>query len=195
MRAVGGFLSAAIAAILMVGCSDSPTATVPDTDDGTSPGNVLELPDDNGTPGEEMYRTVMSGAQEVPAVSTLASGSASFHMSSDGASIVYAITVSRIENVTDAHIHAGAPGEVGPPVVDLFDGVRDGEYNGLLAQGRISASDLVGPLEGMTLADLHALVTSGRAYLNVHTTRHPAGEIRGQVTTIPAQEDDDGEET
>lgn len=41
--------------------------------------------------------------------------------------------------------------------------------------------DLVGPLAGMTLEDLVALIESGDAYVNVHTVANPGGEIRGQV--------------
>lgn len=190
MRARGGILTVALVVMILIGCSDSPTATPDQTTGGNN--NVIEEPIESRQPGVEMYRSVMTGAEEVPAVSTLASGSASIHMSSDGGALVYAITVSGISDVTDAHIHVGARGEVGAPVVDLFDGTRSGEYNGLLVQGTIEPGDLVGSLSGMTLADLHTLITSGRAYLNVHTARHPAGEIRGQVTTVPAQEDGGG---
>lgn len=181
MRTAGGFLSLALAAVLMVGCSDSPTSS-PESD-GTS--NVQ--PTETETPGIEMYRTVLTGAQEVPAVETMASGSASFHMSSDGTALIYSITVGSIRDVTDAHIHLGGAGVVGPPIVDLFDGVRSGAYNGLLVQGRITADDLVGPLAGMTMADLHQSMSSGQTYVNVHTLLHPSGEIRGQVTTVVQQ--------
>jgi hypothetical protein len=195
MRAGEGFLSLALAAMLMIGCSDSPTSTPQPTSNGTTSENVQPEPIGTQAPGVELYRTVMNGTQEVPEVGTLASGSASFHMSNDGSSIVYAITVSNIKDVTDAHIHVGAPGEVGAPVVDLFDGMKAGDYDGLLVQGTITADDLVGSLTGMTLEDLGTLVSSGRAYVNVHTSMHPAGEIRGQLTRVPDQDDDDGSGT
>jgi hypothetical protein len=39
----------------------------------------------------------------------------------------------------------------------------------------------VGPLKGKTIADFVALIKAGSVYLNVGTTSHPSGEIRGQL--------------
>jgi len=36
-------------------------------------------------------------------------------------------------------------------------------------------------LAGMTLRDLLNEIKDGNAYVNVHTTQNPAGEIRGQL--------------
>jgi hypothetical protein len=36
-------------------------------------------------------------------------------------------------------------------------------------------------LQGKTIADLVADIKAGNAYVNVHTTEHPGGEIRGQI--------------
>jgi hypothetical protein len=38
-----------------------------------------------------------------------------------------------------------------------------------------------GPLWGETIADFVALIKAGSVYLNVGTTSHPSGEIRGQL--------------
>lgn len=187
MRIKGGILSLGLAALLGAGCSDSPTSS-PTTNDPITNPNVISQPGANN-PGPEQFSAVMSGAQEVPAVQTPASGSTSFHMSTDGQGIIYAISVANISNVTAAHIHLGDSGVSGPPVVDLFIGMRAGEINGLLVQGRISADELEGSLAGMTLNDLSDLLRSGGAYVNVHTTQHPDGEIRGQVRARVA---DDG---
>ena len=66
-----------------------------------------------------------------------------------------------------AHIHSGARGKAGPVIVPLCAPCRSG------ARGRAT----VGP------AVLSAL-ESGRAYVNVHTKRNPAGEIRGQLPAV-----------
>jgi hypothetical protein len=53
--------------------------------------------------------------------------------------------------------------------------------DGLLAEGTITAADLVGPLAGMSIDDLLAEMRAGNAYVNVHSEANPGGEIRGQI--------------
>ena len=67
-----------------------------------------------------------------------------------------------------AHIHAGARGKAGPVIVPLCAPCRSG------AHGRATVSSSV----------LDAL-ESGRTYVNVHTRKNPAGEIRGQIAAVP----------
>jgi len=51
----------------------------------------------------------------------------------------------------------------------------------LLAEGTITASDLVGPLAGQPLSALIEAMRAGNTYVNVHTVQFPAGEIAGQI--------------
>jgi len=122
---------------------------------------------------------------EVPAVSTDAMGSASFMLSDDMESMSYSIYVDGIVDAQASHIHWAAAGENGPVVVNLFPTDQfssvTGETSGLLAEGTITAADLVDQLEGMTLNDLIAGIMDGTAYVNIHTPTNPAGEIRGQL--------------
>ena len=67
-----------------------------------------------------------------------------------------------------AHIHLGRRGVAGPVAVALCGPCRNG------ATGRTAVT-------GPALAALEA----GRAYVNVHTPRNPAGEIRAQIPAIP----------
>jgi hypothetical protein len=67
-----------------------------------------------------------------------------------------------------AHIHSGARGKAGPVIVPLCAPCRSG------ARGRATVSESV----------LNAL-ESGRTYVNVHTPKNPAGEIRGQLAAVP----------
>jgi hypothetical protein len=132
------------------------------------------------------FRTHLTGAEEVPAVETRAQGQAMFKLSADGESLSYKLIVSNIENVTMAHIHLGAAGVNGPVVVWLYPDspppeLIEGRSNGVLAEGVITADDLVGLLEGQTIDDLMEEIRSGNAYVNVHTLAHPAGEVRGQI--------------
>lgn len=54
-----------------------------------------------------------------------------------------------------------------------------GLSRGTPEDGVFTASELIGPLAGMTLEDLLLAVSENRAYVNVHTEQFPAGEIRG----------------
>ncbi len=85
----------------------------------------------------------------------------------------------------------------GPIVVWLYPSTAPvagplggGPINGTIAQGVITAANLMGPLAGRPLAELIAELQSGNAYVNVHTNDgvdptntgpgdFPGGEIRG----------------
>jgi len=89
-----------------------------------------------------------------------------------------------MNNITLAHIHQGKTGINGPIVVVLFDSESKplSTVHGPLAQGKFIAADLKGPLAGKTLLDLVNMIKNGDAYVNVHTTQNPEGEIRGQLS-------------
>jgi hypothetical protein len=128
----------------------------------------------------------LSGGQEVPAAETRATGQAVFNVSKAGDEIRYRLIVANIENVTMAHIHLAAAGVNGPVVVWLYPDAPPaqlipGRSNGVLATGTITSADLVGPLAGGTLADLLDFMSTEDAYVNVHTSQFPAGEVRGQI--------------
>jgi hypothetical protein len=132
------------------------------------------------------FRTHLTGAEEVPAVETQAQGQAIFKLSADGTELHYKLIVANIENVLMAHIHLGEAGENGPVVVWLYpDGpppqLIEGRFQGVLAEGVITAGDLVGLLAGGNMADLIAEIEAGNAYVNVHTEQFPGGEVRGQI--------------
>lgn len=125
----------------------------------------------------------LSGDQEVPPVDTDATGEAMLKLleGGDGPQLQYELSVQDIENVTAAHIHLGNEGENGPVVAPLFDANGSPvSEDGQLASGTITESDLVGPLEGKSSRELQTMIERG-AYVNVHTTEHPDGEIRGQI--------------
>ena len=134
------------------------------------------------------FVAVLSGDEEVadPPVETLARGQAKFQLSADGTELHFRLIVANIENVTMAHIHVGAAGVNGPVVAWLYpEGppaeLIPGRFNGVLATGVITADDLVGPLAGASLDDLVELLKDEEAYVNVHTSQYPAGEVRGQI--------------
>jgi hypothetical protein len=127
------------------------------------------------------YTAHLQGKHEVPAVDTNAQGQATFKVARDGSSISYRLIAANIEDVVQAHIHIGSPGTNGPVVAFLFGPTGGVDSSGLLAQGTITAADLIGPLDGQTLADLIEAFDDGEAYVNVHTVENPAGEVRGPI--------------
>lgn len=132
------------------------------------------------------FRAHLSGDEEVPAVDTKAQGQALVKLDEEG-ELHYKLIVANIENVSMAHIHLAPTGQNGPVVVWLFppDGppgsLIPGRFDGVLAEGTITADDLIGPLVGNPLQILIEMIEDGNAYVNVHTTAHPSGEIRGQI--------------
>jgi hypothetical protein len=124
----------------------------------------------------------LTGADEVPAVTTQAQGQAIFQLNAQETALSYRLIVGNIEFVQSAHINLGAAGVNGPVVAVLFNGpTTQGRIEGVLANGTITAATLTGPLAGRTLRALLQAIAGGGAYVNVHTNRYPAGEIRGQI--------------
>lgn len=122
-------------------------------------------------------------------VDTDAWGHAVFNLRSGGTELQYRLIVHDIDDTLMAHIHLAPPGEDGPPVVWLYPDAQppqliEGRFGGVLGKGTITADDLVGPLEGMTLDDLLHAMSSGNTYVNVHTVLNPDGEIRGEIDSL-----------
>lgn len=140
-----------------------------------------------------------SAAMQVPVNASQGQGQAIFRLSSDGSELDYKLIASNIENVFMAHIHQGAPGVNGPIVVWLYPSTAavpgpagSGRHDGVLSEGTIRASNLVGPLAGQPLSALVTLMNGSGAYVNIHTNDGIAplntgpgdlfpGEIRGDI--------------
>jgi hypothetical protein len=138
-------------------------------------------------PAARNYRTHMSGGQEVPPNTSKATGQTIFQLSKDGTSLSYKLIVANIENVTQAHIHLAPAGENGPVVAWLYPSgppsqLIPGRTNGILMEGELTSASLVGEWAiGKSLSDLIDKFNEGEAYVNVHTSQFPPGEIRGQI--------------
>ena len=130
---------------------------------------------------KEVFLATLSGGEEVPARSTGANGTAQIIV--EGNQITYAIEVDDITSIIQAHIHTGAPGVNGPvrlflypappaslpaPLVTVTDKT-------VLVEATVDSSFV----NGVTYEELLNAMRSGNAYVNVHTTQFPGGEIRG----------------
>jgi hypothetical protein len=144
--------------------------------------------------GAQGFHASASGEEEVPPRPTNAVGTATFRLSDDGTELYYKLSVANIENVVQAHIHLAPVGVNGNVVAFLYGLVASGggRVDGVLAEGTITAADLLADLAGMTIADLVAAIKAGNTYVNVHTNDgvgaintgpgdFPGGEVRGQI--------------
>lgn len=136
------------------------------------------------------YRAHLTGAAEVPAVETQARGQATFQLSPDGTELSYRLIVANIEDVLMSHIHMAPAGVNGGVVAWLYPAgpppqLIEGRFSGVLATGTVTAADLTGALEGESLDALVEALNTGNAYVNVHTTANPGGEVRGQISGGP----------
>jgi hypothetical protein len=132
------------------------------------------------------FRTHATGSEEVPANPSLAQGQAMFQLSDDGTTLSYKLIVANIENVLQSHIHLAPAGSNGGIVVWLYPSAPPaqlipGRSQGVLAEGEITSANFVNALAGQSMDVLLGHLRSGNAYVNVHTTQFPPGEIRGQV--------------
>jgi hypothetical protein len=128
---------------------------------------------------QEKYVATLSGANEVPAVSTSASGRVVLIVAADGQSAEYSVEASGLgSGVTGGHFHRGAAGLNGPVILSFYstNGVAAGSTD-LEREGRIARVINKTQLDTI-LTDLRA----GNLYANIHTSLRPGGEIRGQMT-------------
>lgn len=107
----------------------------------------------------------LSGAMEVPPVTTDGKGTATFTVDTAAKTVTYEVTYSGLSDVAKmAHIH-------GPAAV--------GANAGVVVPLTIGDSPLKGTV---TLTDTQiADLLAGKDYVNIHTGTHPSGEIRGYI--------------
>ena len=175
--------AAVLAAVVVGACSKTPAPTQPAA-------ITVPVQIETGQHAGEAHnrRTHLTGAAERPTPNdSRAQGQATFQVSGDGSAIQFKLLVANIENVTQAHIHCCANTEgTGGIVVWLYPSAPPaqlipGRSQGVLGEGVITQSSLVGSLAGQPLSVLLDRITSGLAYVNVHTSQFPPGEIRGQI--------------
>jgi len=144
----------------------------------------------------EHIQATLTGYEEVPAVSTVASGEFSATISNNDQSIDYTLTYSGLQGtVTQAHIHvaqlsvngsiviwlcgtASNPGPAGTPTCTPGSGT----FTGTVTAANVVAGAT--PSQQLTAGDLDEVIDAiraGAAYANVHTNLSPGGEIRGQI--------------
>lgn len=159
----------------------------------------------------DSFSARLRGLSEVPPVATEASGTFSATLSSDGSTLTYKVTYKNLQApILFSHIHFGFPKEAagimvflcgpasgqtgGPPAGTPNPPPCQGTTSGTVT-GSLTAANVIGPnAQGITpgadFAKVVQALREGAAYVNVHSVRSPAGEIRGLVQ----HSDDDGDE-
>ncbi len=173
-----------------------------------------------GPRDQDRLRANLIGFREVPANSTVASGDFRAAISDDDTTIHYKLTYSGLEaNVTQAHIHFGqrfvaggislwlcqVPGVTTDPAGLAPTCPQEATGNNAV-EGDLTFNNLVGPaaqgIDGGTppvrtpeeFAEIIKAIRAGLTYANVHSTKFPSGEIRGQIKVIDKndrRQDDD----
>ncbi|MEX0987991.1 MAG: CHRD domain-containing protein [Bacteroidales bacterium] len=133
------------------------------------------------------FRAQLSGLNEVPSNDSRARGEAVFMYDAGMDAVSYKLIVANLENIRMAHIHAAPAGVNGGVVAWLYPAspppsLIEGATSGILAEGVITADQLVGSMAGMSISDLVDLMNSEEVYVNIHTNQFPGGEIRGQIS-------------
>lgn len=127
-------------------------------------------------------RAILAGANVTPPVVSGARGAATFAVRPDAIDFRLALDVLPGSTVTAAHLHLGAPGTSGPAVFFLFDEPVNGPFTGARVARLTPARLLFVPDQLVTFEDVVAAVVAGQAYVDVHTTSFPDGELRGQIS-------------
>jgi hypothetical protein len=149
----------------------------------------------SGDPGgntKKMLREQLSGYAEQPlALSTNGSGQFQARIDDGQQTITYTLSYSGLTStVTQAHIHFGSASQVGGISVFLCSNLGNGPAgtqacptSGTIT-GTITPDNVVGPTDQGIAAgefdELVAAIRNGTAYVNVHSSMFPVGEIRAQ---------------
>lgn len=129
---------------------------------------------------------VLSPGEETPALLSGAVGTAEVGVDTTNRELSVTLRVFNLPTASSAgHIHVGPRGVAGPVVLD-FPNIpgRTGDFT---LSFRLSQAALR-PNPGLginTMDDVIQAITGGNAYVNIHSTTFPGGEIRGQLAVVP----------
>jgi hypothetical protein len=138
----------------------------------------------------------LTGYEEVPAVSTVASADFRAVIGSDNRSIQYQLTYFNLEGAPlQAHIHFGQTSVNGgivvwlcgnPPAVSPPPGTQLCPNPPATIFGTLRPSDVVATANAQGIApgefeELIRAIQAGKTYVNIHSTKFPGGEVRSQI--------------
>lgn len=131
---------------------------------------------------EVRMAATLTGGEETPGLLTGAVGTAEVVVDTVRRSVTVVLSLFNLPTGSTAgHIHVGPKGVAGPVVLDFgFPAGRTGDL-GLtltLTQRDFRPRPEIGIV---TMDDAIQAIVGGNAYVNIHTSAFPAGEVRGQI--------------
>jgi hypothetical protein len=150
---------------------------------------VIGVASASGSTNRNGFKASLIGYNEVPSISSPATGSLRLSVNEAATTITFTLKYSGVPGnaVTASHIHLGQAAANGGVIAFLCGGGSKPACPASPATvtGTIVASDILGPTtQGIAAGDFAAALRalrSGFTYVNVHTPAYPSGEIRGQI--------------
>ena len=155
----------------------------------------------------QQFQANFSGFQELGALNaetgailSTGQGTLALNLNQPAGTLIFTLTFSGLSApVTQAHIHFGKVHVPGGIIVFFCTNINNGPVGtqacpagGGTVSGTITGANIVGPAaQNITaghFAGLVAALLSDTAYGNIHTTKFPAGEIRGQIHQVEDQQ-------
>jgi len=123
------------------------------------------------------YKTTLLSSLEVPPNSSTATGNATITVDGNK-NLTYTVTFSGLTTgLIGAHIHAPAAAGTNANIIVAFT-ITNGVTSGTIGPITVALNTLLAG-NAITPDSLITLLGNGNAYVNVHSTQNPGGEIRG----------------
>lgn len=123
---------------------------------------------------DQRFEVTLSGDQQVPPVTTDATGSATVTLVGDAMTVSgdFSGLSSPVAEIagTPAHIHMALPGENGDVIFPLNVSAAEDGMSGIFSLSTTLTPEQIDAFN------------AGELYINVHTETHQGGELRGQIT-------------
>jgi hypothetical protein len=147
--------------------------------------------------GIETFRAHLRGVEEVPVISTIATGDLTIKVNALQGTIDYVLNYENLQGtVTQSHIHLGQAGVAGGVSLWLCQTAASPAPAAVAAitptcpasgfvTGSLTSANVVGPTGQLVaageIAEVISLIRTGYSYGNVHSSAVPGGEVRGQL--------------
>ena len=143
--------------------------------------NMHTVANPNGEIRGQIYKNAregfvyeLNGGQEVPSVTTQATGTGMVSIDRDETSAHYMVVYSGLEGTfTVSHFHHAKPGVSGGVIYNITSSYNP--FGGAFGYWDESSTPIF---------DAAPLMHNNEVYLNVHSSLHPSGEIRGNLIPV-----------